>query len=70
MKNNGRNLLPPYLRAALVAAASAPVDHIERVALIDNVVQDAADKYPELLRQPSDTSRSDEWDARRAAWPS
>ena len=70
MKNNGRHFLPPNLPAALVAAASAPVDHIERVALIDQVTQEAADQYPELLRQPSDTSRSDEWDARRAAWPS
>ena len=41
----------------------------KRIAHIDQLTREAADQYPELLRQPSDTSRAAEWAARRAAWP-
>ena len=69
MDIDSRTFLPPNLPAALVAAANALGAHRDRVERIDHLIQDAADQYPELLRQPNDTSRVGEWDALRAAWP-
>ena len=41
----------------------------KRIARIDQLTREAADQYPELVRQPSDDSMAHVWSARRAAWP-
>ena len=61
------NLYPPSVREALVLAGTWPAG--QRIARIDQLTHEASNQYPELLRQPSETSSAAEWAARRAAWP-
>ena len=61
------NLYPPSVRDALILADTWPAG--QRIARIDQLTREAADQYPELLRQPSDDSMVHVWSARRAAWP-
>ena len=67
MKMKISNLYPPSVRDALMLADTWPEG--KRIARIDQLTQEAADQYPELIRQPSDDSMVHEWSARRAAWP-
>lgn len=63
------NLLPPFMRDALVAVHMAP--RALRLTLINALTDKAAAEYPDLVRRRGDDSRHAEWQAIRdcARWP-